>query len=88
VRAHHHGRQAGDNRAMPLDSSAPTPKDLAAARADLDRWAHYSDHPGFIQKAGGQDSFDAEHERRLRHVAELDDLLPAAPPHTRARRSP
>lgn len=57
---------------MQPDASAPTPKELAAARADLDRWTHYSDHPGFIAKAGGQDAFDAEHERRLRHFTELD----------------
>ncbi|TFB92473.1 MULTISPECIES: hypothetical protein [Cryobacterium] len=56
---------------MQPDASAPTPKELAAARADLDRWVHYSDHPGFIAKAGGQDAFDAEHERRRRHVTEL-----------------
>jgi hypothetical protein len=57
---------------MQPDSSAPTPKELAAARADLDRWAHYADHPGFIAKAGGREAYDAEHERRFRRFTELE----------------
>jgi len=60
---------------MQPDASAPTTKELAAARADLDRWAHYSDHPGFIARAGGQEAYDAEHERRLRLFTELDTRL-------------
>lgn len=60
---------------MQPEASTPTTKELAAARADLDRWAHYSDRPGFIARAGGQEAYNAEHERRLRRFTELDTRL-------------
>lgn len=57
---------------MQSDASAPTLKELGAARADFDRWEHYSDHPGFIVKAGGQEAYDAELGRRFQRVTALE----------------
>ena len=35
------------------------------ARALLDHWEHYDDHPEFIKEVGGREAYDAEMSRRF-----------------------
>lgn len=56
---------------MTCCTAAPTQAWLDA-RADLDEWEHYGDHPGFIAEQGGQAAYDREHSRRFRAFMRLD----------------
>jgi len=45
---------------------------LDKARASLDHWEHYADHPEFIHEAGGQAAYDKELDARFKRFYQLN----------------